>query len=415
MEAYVGIDWDRKKAVAAVSHHTGITKRIAKPIAPTKAAVNAFLQRVKRWNPEADSIRVAIEAGHPRWARIFHSLGAIVHIIDAKQARRFAESLSSSGAKDDHRDAATLLLIAQSPPHRRAPWCPPDARSAALLQLVQAHQQHTKELTRVRNRLRALLAEHWPALDEVVTTLSVRWFQTLLRALPTPRQAQALRRSAYEELVRGSGMHASTRERVWTALKATEVLLEPAESESLELIIELLVEQLSSGQARLSRLEASMDARMKEMPSAVVLRSVSGIGLKLGAGLLSLCFSGRISGGRDSASIRLGASPVSRHSGQMKKAHVHLRRSSGPLQQRLSYLLGLQATQRLSWARAMYMAGRKRGQSAGTAFRRVSRSLLRILTAMLRDGEVYDEARYIRALKDKGVPWAEDLKIPDAA
>jgi len=57
----------------------------------------------------------------------------------------------------------------------------------------------------------------------------------------------------------------------------------------------------------------------------------------------------------------------------------------------------------------MYAAGRKRGLSAGTAFRRVSRSLLRILTAMLRDGQVYDEARYVRALQAKGVHWAQEL------
>lgn len=215
--------------------------------------------------------------------------------------------------------------------------------------------------------------------------------------------------------MKGSGMHTATRARVWKALQESEVLLESTESDALGLTMSLLLEQLSGGQARLARLESAMDVQMEAMPSAVVLRSVSGIGLKLGAGLLAMCFSGIGSTGRDAASIRLGASPVSRHSGQMKQAQVRLRRSAGPLRQRLSYLLGLQAVNRLLWAKAMYADGRKRGQSAGTAFRRISRSLLRILTAMLRDGQEYDEARYIRALKDKGVPWAKDLEIPTVA
>jgi len=415
MQAYVGIDWDRKKAIAAATDHNGKTRRPTNPIKPTRTSVRAFLNRVRNWNPDAKTIRIAIEAGNMRWARLFHTEGAIVHIIDPKQARRFAESLSSSGAKDDNRDAQTLLLIAQSPAHRRAPWCPPEQRSAALLQLVQVHQQHTAEMTRVRNRIRALLAEHLPALDMAIKDLGVRWVRRLLQAAPTPRQLQALTHTSYEALLKGSGMQSRTRARVWEAVQQSEVLLSGAESEVLALTLELLLEQLGSGKSRLARLEAAMEEQMEQMPEAVVLRSVSGIGLKLGAGLLSLCFSGPFSGGRDSASIRLGASPVSRHSGQQKQAQVRLRRSAGPLQQRLSYMLGLQAVKRLSWAKAMYADGRKRRQSAGTVFRRISRSLLRVLTAMLRDGEEYDEARYIRALKDKGVPWAKDLKIPAVA
>ncbi len=34
--------------------------------------------------------------------------------------------------------------------------------------------------------------------------------------------------------------------------------------------------------------------------------------------------------------------------------------------------------------------------------------MLRILTAMVRTGEDYDDARYVAALKAKGVPWMEE-------
>ena len=414
MEAYVGVDWDRKKAIAAAAKKDGRIRRFPKPIKPTTASVKAAIVRIRTWFPEADTIRVAIEAGNPRWVRLFHQAGAIVHLIDAKQAAKFAESLSSSGAKSDARDAQNLLLMAQSPAHRKAPWCPPEASSAALLRLVQAHQLYTQELTRTRNRIRAFLAEHLPALDEAIKNLNARWLHRLLRFAPSPRKLQALSRSEYEELMEGSGMHRATRKRVWEAIEETEVLLSEGESVALELTVEFLLESLRQGQSRVSRLESAMESEMEKSPKAVILRSVSGVGLKLGAGLLSVCFSGAPQC-RDEASIRLGSSPVSRHSGQMKRARVRMRRASGSLPQHLSYLLGLQAMQRLSWAKAMYDSGRARNQTAGTVYRRISRSLLRILTAMLRDGQEYDEARYIRALQDKGVPWAADLKIPSAA
>jgi len=116
------------------------------------------------------------------------------------------------------------------------------------------------------------------------------------------------------------------------------------------------IEQLDVVCRQLAQVEGQLEERLAEDEQAVLLRSMSGVGLQLSANLL-----------------------------------------------------GLQAVRHLPWAQAMYAAGRKRGLSAGTAFRRVSRSLLRILTAMLRDGQVYDEARYVRALLAKGVHWAQEL------
>lgn len=410
MEAYAGIDWDRKKAVAVASDETGRVRHHRKHLAPTTSAVRAFLDTVRRWNPNAQTIRVAIEHGATRWIRLFYNAGAIVHVIDPKQAKRFAQSLSSSGAKDDARDARTLLLIAQSPPHRRAPWCPPEERTSAMLALLRAHQQVATQANRTTNRLRAHLAEHFPALDDCIRDLTPRWVGRLLRACPTPERACALNRSDFDELLSGSGIHSGTRERVWCALEETEVLFSGALCEALSLTVGLLLEQLSAAREQLSRLEAALEEQLSESRPALLLRSVSGVGLQLSAGLLAYCFDG-VQTHRDGASIRLGSSPVTRQSGP-RRAQVSLRRSGSSRGRQLSYLLGLQATRHLSWARAMYAAGRARGQSAGTAFRRVSRSLLRILSGMLRRGEEYDEARYIRALQSRGVDWAMSLEIP---
>jgi len=169
------------------------------------------------------------------------------------------------------------------------------------------------------------------------------------------------------------------------------------------------IEQLDVVCRQLAQVEGQLEERLAEDEQAVVLRSMSGVGLQLSANLLALCFEGVDLTQRDAASVRLGSSPVTRHSGQQRHRGVQRRRSVGARAQQVSYLLGLQAVRHLPWAQAMYAAGRKRGQSAGTAFRRVSRSLLRILTAMLRDGQVYDEARYVRALQAKGVHWAQEL------
>ena len=185
MEIYAGIDWDRKKAIAAILAPNGRTRALKKPIAPTGKAVQDFLAHLKRSNPEATICRIAIEAGSERWVRLFHAAGAVVHVIDGKQAKRFRESMCSSGAKDDARDAKALLEMLQSPTHRREPWMPVEEDQAVLLVLTRTHQRLIGQSNRLVNQLRAHLSEHLPALDAVLKHLSPRWVAPVLKAVPT--------------------------------------------------------------------------------------------------------------------------------------------------------------------------------------------------------------------------------------
>ena len=67
------------------------------------------------------------------------------------------------------------------------------------------------------------------------------------------------------------------------------------------------------------------------------------------------------------------------------------------------------AVQRLPWARARFAYDKARNKTAATIYRSVARSLLRVLTALVKTGEDYDDARYTQRLKAEGVPWAMQL------
>ena len=412
---YVGIDWDRKKSIACAIDNKGRVRTYRKPLRPTIESARAFVETIRRWHPEATCVRLAIESGSRRWVRLFLAAGALVHVIDGKRARRFAESLSASGAKAAHRDARMLLELARSPAHRRTPYVPPGPDQASLLHLVRLHRRLTEHHTRIQNRLRAHMSEHLPALDEVLTDLDAGWLVRLLRVAPTPGAFAALDRAGFERLLKGSRMHRTTKEKVWAAMTREAVLLDPVEAEMVAFTVGLELDQLVQVRAQIAQVDQRLTERLAADARGVVLRSVQGGGLHIGAGLLALCFGPGVPSHRDAAARQLGASPVTRRTGQQKKPSVRLRRSASSLGRHLAYLLGLQAVRYLGWARAMYQDGRRRGQTVGTAFRRVARSLLRILTAMVRAGEAYDDARYVCALKKKGVPWAQDLSLPAAA
>ena len=112
-----------------------------------------------------------IESGAMYWVKLLHAAGAEVHIVDAKRAKRFAESLCASGAKDDARDARTLSLMGCSPCHIGQPWTPPSDMDAALSRLSSAISRTTESKTRSLQQLRSLLREMMPTVEMALPVL----------------------------------------------------------------------------------------------------------------------------------------------------------------------------------------------------------------------------------------------------
>ncbi len=134
MKAYVGVDWSAKEVVCSVGVGDELPRRIT-GASRTLAGVRDLLERVKKRDPRITEIHVIIEAGSPGWAELFHHAGAIVHVVDAKQAKAYAESVCSSGAKDDGRDADNLVGMGRSPRHLPKVWKPEGELQAQLGEL----------------------------------------------------------------------------------------------------------------------------------------------------------------------------------------------------------------------------------------------------------------------------------------
>src|SRR5688500_2911509 len=133
MVVQVGIDWARHDAVARLRCGDKTSKhKFARGI----AGVDGLVAKARELGGEDAEIEVSVEAGDVGLATALHVRGVRVYVQDAKQARRYAESLSSSGAKDDGRDAEVLMRMLDSKDHRPEPWEPlADAQELAGLLL----------------------------------------------------------------------------------------------------------------------------------------------------------------------------------------------------------------------------------------------------------------------------------------
>jgi hypothetical protein len=413
MTLYLGVDWSVTELVCAAALEQGPLHKLP-PAKPTLSSVQQVLQtaRTRLGAPDAE-LFVMIEAGSPLWVSLLYAAGATVFVCDPKQAKRYAESRSSSYAKDDARDAAFLLDMLRSPAHRGASYTP-DADHLAQLDLLAAtHESLTTDLGRVKQRLRERLRQQMPVLEQALPKeLCARGVDTFLRTVPTPLHAASLTRQALDPLMPGA--RKKTRDAVWQALQQTQApwLTAPV-ADTLSVVIITLLDQMKLLSSQLSAIETQMDTLTRELAERKRIASMPGIALLLSATLMQYAWRNTQASDRDSASIVMGASPVfigsARRKDGKKKGKVLLRRAAPAKARRACYLIGRLASQHIGWAKAMFQDARKRQQSAATAYRRIARCVLRIQTAMAKSGQPYDDDRYVAALKSKGVSWAMAL------
>jgi hypothetical protein len=368
---------------------------------------------VRKHAGEDAVIHAVIEDGAEGWVELLHAAGAIVHVANPAKAAAFAASRCSSHAKDDARDADNLRSMGASPEHCPPAWEPDNEAQRELVELSSLHETLTADGTCWQQRLRAVLREQFPSLEGVLRDLSAVWARAFLRAVPTPWHAKALSKADLLQALVDAGARAPAREGILAAVDETETWMTEATAKAFASKVRMYVEHIDLHTRQLKEVEGRLADCTAKFAFRAQLEAVDGVGVKMVSRILRFTLH-EAPAHRDEAAVLLGAAPIFQGSatdGKGKaKGRVVMRKSVNPYARATGYLLGRLAALHLTWAGKMYEHGRSRGQTAATAYRRVARSLLRILSAMATTGEPYDEARYIARLKAKGVVWAEGLQ-----
>lgn len=413
MSIYLGIDWSTKGLVCAAVGEEGAPRPVEGVWEPKLASVEGLVATARKQVAEGEQVHAVIEAGSGYSVRLLHEAGATVYVVDGKQARRYAETLGSSKAKDDRRDAFALALYCRSKEHRKTAWSPDDEVIEQLDALVAHYDTFTAEAVRVRQRIRDYLNKHMPILNAALSKdIDAQWVIRVLRAVPTPVHVAKLSRAQLDSLM--AGTLATTRDRVWEALQqTTSPWLNEAVARSQAIPLEALLEQQDLLLRQRNTLLKEVNTLMQSVNSCVKAQTIDGIGKRLAASLAVLGDRNKPPQGRDELAVKMGAVPVFSGSGTdhkgRNKGKVSMRRASSARGRRTAYLLGRATVQHLDWAKAMFADALARGQGSALGYRRVARCVLRIYAAMLRSGEDYDNTRYVAALKARGVRWAAAL------
>ena len=396
---WIGADWDSAKCV--VAFEDGDRVRQTK-VARDPKSVAEFLA-----NFEGESVTVGIEDGDGLWQRLWKNAGARVFVFDGKKARRFSESLHSSGARDDRRAARDLLEMVKSKRHREHGNVPRQRHSLSFLQMNV--EVATKKVVEHEARLTALLRQYHPALaNALVSRLRSEYALRIVELCPTVPSFRKLTSTGAMEFERLT--LASQRRHLRDAVQEDWGAILIQEEPAIALLIRAEASSMRHALLRKKLADEALADATAQSPLMSLVGNMKGVGPYT---LAALTLASQEAGTthRDGIAVLLGAAPVTRRSGESGDAGptIALRRSGSNVLRKSAHILGMQLVRHFRFARAQYDHLRARGKHHADAVRRVVRSFSRILYAILRDNTPFDEDRYIAALKSQGVAWARPL------
>lgn len=319
--------------------------------------------------------------------------GYVVIAINPMATARYRQRISTSGAKSDQGDARTLASVARldAANHRRIQ--PDTALADAIKHTARAHQNLIWTRQRQLNQLRSVLREFYPSALTTFPELAHRDCLAVLAIAPSPAAAAQLRTPRIATALRRGGRKRSidtTAAAIRTQLRADTLRAPRAVEDAMGSHVAAVVAIATELTRQIERLEAELADLLGEHPDAEILRSIPGLGTKLGARLLGE-FGDAPDRFPDARSRKnyAGTSPITKASG---RSHVVLARRTRNL--RLAdacYQWAFASITHSPGARAFYDQRRRRGDSHSRALRALANRLVGIAHGCLTHRTPYDE------------------------
>lgn len=407
---FVGIDWGSvEHELCVVNAQGAIVGRRAVP--HTAGAVHEAVQWLRELTgAEPADIAVGIETPRGVLVDTLIEHGFAIFALNPKQLDRFRDRFTVGGAKDDRRDAHVLGDSLRTDPRAFRPVRPDDPQIIELRELCRIVEELQVDELRVANRLRDQLYRVDAAWLTLCPAADEPWLWTILVETPDPSAWATMPRRRVASALRAHRIRRLTADEVMAAVRQPRLTVAAGVMDAVALRVASLVPQLRLIHEQRTTAERQIDRLLEHRATAgagegeprehrdvEILRSLPGVGRMVTATMLSEA-SGPLAD-RDYATLRAhaGAAPITKRSGKHMR-FVHMRYACKRRLRDALYHWSRVSIQRDQSARAYYDTLRTRGHGHARALRSVADRWLRILVAMLKQGTLYDAARFAQSV-----------------
>ena len=416
LAAAIGIDWasDHHDIAVLALPVAGAVEEFQLPHTPE--ALREWLTALQR-RFAGQRIGIAVETSRgPLVQALLEASFVVLYPINPRSLRRFRETFSPNGAKDDAPDARLLLALLVQHRERLVAWTPDDERTRLLRRLSEQRRSVIGLRTQLMQQLQAALAESFPqalawAGEDLASPMACAFLQrwptlaALQRARPrTVRQFYAQHRCRRVALIdaRLTAIHA-----------AVPLTRDPVVLTSSGLMVQLLVRQLDALRPSIAALDAAIAEHFTAHADAPIFASLPGAGAALAPRLLAAFGTDRR---RFSSSAEVqehsGIAPITVKSGRSRQ--VHWRWATSTFVRQTFHEFAHHSIRHSPWAATYYAQQRRRGKTHHAAVRALAFKWIRIIWRCWQDRTPYDEARYHLALHRHQSPLFPLLTPADA-
>jgi len=402
--AYVGIDWADQKHDWAWQPTDGGPKRMGQ-LAHTPDAIHTWVGQVSAAFGD-QPVAVALEQSRgPLLYQLMKYPNLVLYPVHPSTLASYRQSWRPSGAKNDPSDTGLLLDLLQRHRDKLRSLQPDTVATRTLQFLVEERRQWVDDRTCFGHRLTACLKLYYPQVldwfDDVTAPITLDW----LERWPTLEQLQRARPATIEQFLKEHGRRDADKvhQQLQQIQPARPAVTDAAVIDSCRLNLQTLVGQLKPLREAIAGYDRQIESVVQAHPDFVIIDSFPGAGLAMAPRLIAALGTQRDR--FDSASSLQcfsGIAPVTSQSG--RQCWVHWRWACPKFVRQTFHEWAQHSMKKCEWARSFYQRQRDAGKSHHAAVRALAFKWLRILFRCWKDRVPYDEAKYLRSVRDRLVP-----------
>jgi transposase len=401
--AVIGIDWaDKKHDICVHDMATGRRRRSQVRHKPEDLDEWAGSMYRRFGGP----IAVALELSTGPIVSVLQKYDFfVIFPIDPSTLAYHRKAFTPSGAKDDPTDAELALDLLFKHSERFKPLQPQSVEMRSLMLLVEHRRKLMNDRVRITNRLRNALKQYYPQVLEWFDRIDTLLFCDFIRRWPSLPQARRARRATLEKFFREHNMNRKALlERRIQAIKTAMPLTEDeAVIVPYRLQVVTLVAQLEVALESIKTYDQEIAALLPQHPDYKLFDVLPGAG-PVHTSRLMVAFGEQREryASADEVQMYGGIAPVTKRSGD--STWVHWRWQCPTFMRQTFVEWAGQTINKSYWAGLYYYQQRAKGCSHQAAVRALAFKWIRILYRCWKTRTPYDEARYLKALQDRGSP-----------
>jgi transposase len=309
--------------------------------------------------------------------------------VNPMHTKRLKELSGNSPLKTDRKDPKVIADIIEL--GHALTVVIPEGPAAELRRLTQARERTIESRTRLFNQLQCLLVISFPEFLQVMGDVKTASAQHLLRHYPTAQAIITLGEPALAAVLRKVSRGKLREDRARALFDAASESVGVREGRSSMLLeIGLMLNTIATYDRFIEGLETEMLRYLEQIPYSHLVLSLKGVGPVTAAGLIGevgdFTKFGTISEVMKLAGLDLYEVSSGKHRGKLrisKRGRPHMRK--------LLYLAALSTVRKGGVMHEWYQRALDRGMIKTKALVAVSRKLLGIIFALVRDHSVYQE------------------------